>query len=248
MKFHLGILFIGTGKYILFFEGFYEAFSHFVCSDIKTTFFVFSDSRPTTTESNIVYLSTPLEPWPLPTLNRYDYFLRNAAAIGQCTHLMFANANLRPVQTIHFDEFFDDTHDLFGVRHPGFAFSRKKWYQRYPGTFEMNKRSTAYAGRNPKIYFAGGLNGGTTEAWLRLSGYLSDNIRLDKANHVNRTGWAIWHDESQINHYFNCRHMPRVLGPEYLYPEGWQLPIEKKIVVLDKSKMGGHDRLRTNIV
>ena len=248
MTHHLGILFVGTGKYITLFRDFYDAFSHYLCRGTKITFFVFSDTAPEPAAANIVYLPTPLEPWPLPTLNRYDYFLKNAAVIGQCTHLMFANANLRPVQPICFDEFFDGTHEIFGTRHPGFAFVQKKWYQHYPGTFEKNKRSTAYAGRNPPIYFAGGLNGGTTDAWIRLCGCLSGNIRLDKVNHVNGTGWAIWHDESHINHYFNCRCRPRVLGPEYLYPEGWNLPVEKKIVVLNKAKLGGHDYFRNKTV
>ncbi len=244
MEQHLGILFVGTGKYISFFEGFYESFSLHLCRDVRKTFFVFSDSTPQTQGENIVHLYTPHEPWPLPTLNRYTYFLRNAATISQCTHLLFANSNLRPLVDLRFDEFFDGNNELFGTRHPGFAFQKKKWHKPFPGTFETNKKSTAYAGKNPEIYFAGGLNGGTMEAWLRMSGYLSDNTRLDLVNKVNGTGWAIWHDESQINHYFNCRLMPRVLGPEYLYPEGWNLPVEKKILILDKSKLGGHEHLR----
>ncbi len=241
---NLGILFIGTGRYVSLFEGFHESFSRHWCPEVARTFFVLSDQAPTVTAPNIVHLPTPHEPWPLPTLNRYDYFLRHAATIARCNHLMFANANLRPQVDIPFTDLFDGHNELFGTRHPGFALQRRKWYQRHPGTFERNRASTAYAGWNPRIYFAGGLNGGTTEAWLRLSGYLSDNIRLDKANHVNGTGWAIWHDESQINHYFNCRQMPRVLGPEYLYPEGWKLPVEKKVLILDKSRLGGHDHLR----
>lgn len=244
MTTHLGILFIGTGNYISLFDGFYKSFSTHFCRDIKKTFFVFSDTPPPTQGFDIHHLPTPKEPWPLPTLNRFDYFLKNAHAISACSHLIFANSNLRPVVDIGFDEFFDGSNELFGTRHPGFAFSKQRWYQKPPGTFETNKKSTAYAGRRPKIYFAGGLNGGTTEAWLRLSGYLSDNIRTDKANNINGTGWAIWHDESQINHYFNCRTSPKIIGPEYLYPEGWQLPTDKKIIILDKSKLGGHDHLR----
>jgi len=244
MSTHIGILFIGTGRYISLFDGFYESFSDFFCPDIEKTFFVFSDQIPNIQASNIKHLPTPHEPWPLPTLNRFDYFLRNARAISACSHLIFANSNLRPLVHVDFEEFFDGENELFGTKHPGFAFQKKKWHQKNPGTFENNKKSTAYAGRNPKTYFAGGLNGGTTEAWLRLCGYLSDNIQQDKKNKINGSGWAIWHDESQINHYFNCRATPKIIGPEYLYPEGWELPVEKKIIILDKSKIGGHDYLR----
>lgn len=241
---HLGILFVGTGKYISLFDDFHRAFSKHWCKEVRRTFFVFSDNVPRIESPDVVHLPTPQESWPYPTLHRYDYFLRHAGSIGQCTHLMFANANLRPITDIFFEELFDGTNTLFGTIHPGFAFAKKNWRHPYPGTFETNKRSTAYVGRQPRIYYAGGLNGGTTEAWLRLSGYLSENILMDKQHNVNGTGWAIWHDESHINHYFNCHQSPKALGPEYLYPEGRILPVPKKVVVLEKARMGGHDYLR----
>lgn len=241
----LGVLFVGTGKYISLFDGFFESFDRHWCPNIEKRYFVFSDVKPNIMNSTIEWLPTPFEPWPYPTLNRYDYFLRYADHIGTQTHLVFANANLRPIVDIDFSELFDGQNTLFGVKHPGFAFAKKRLLKPYPGTFETNKRSTAYVGAGPKTYFAGGLNGGLTLDWLRLCGYLSANIAVDKANKVNGTGWAIWHDESQINHYFNRIFPPRVLGPEYLYPEGWSLPVERKVVILDKQKLGGHDYLRS---
>lgn len=241
---HLGILFIGTGKYIKLFHDFHRSFEKHWCTEVERTFFVFSDSPPTLKAPNIIHLSTAHEPWPYPTLNRFDYFLRHAKHISQCSHLMFANANLRPIVDIFFNELFDGENTLFGTIHPGFAFAKRTWRKPYPGTFEKNRLSTAYVGNVPRTYYAGGLNGGTTESWLRLSGYLSENIRQDKINNVNGTGWAIWHDESHINHYFNCRQTPKVLGPEYLYPEGRIMPVPKKVVILDKNRLGGHDHLR----
>jgi hypothetical protein len=240
----LGILFVGTGKYINFFDGFFESFQRHWCPGVPKKFFVFSDVRPKIDDSSVVWLHTPFEPWPCPTLNRYSYFLRYAAEIASQTHLIFANSNLRPQLDIKFEELFDGGNNLFGVRHPGFAFAKKKFLRGDPGTFEANRRSTAYLGCGRKIYFAGGLNGGLTADWLRLSGYLSTNIELDKRRMVNGTGWAIWHDESHINYYFNRVESPRILGPEYLYPEGWEMPVDKKVLILDKSKLGGHDFLR----
>jgi hypothetical protein len=240
----LGILFVGTGRYITLFEGFYESFKRHWCNDVERTFFVFSDTVSSITASDVVHLHIEQEAWPLPTLNRFEYFLKHEGAFKGCTHLMFANSNLRPMVDVHFKEIFDGTNSLFGTKHPGYAFTKRKWYQKCPGAFETNKASTAYPGHFPKIYFAGGLNGGSTAAWLSLCKYLNQNIQIDKKRNVNGTGWAVWHDESQINHYFNKKQFPKVLGAEYLYPEGWDLPVEKKVIILDKSKMGGHDYMR----
>ncbi len=147
----LGILFIGTGKYINLFDGFFESFTRHWCPDIKKRYFVFSDTKPNIVNSTIEWLPTPFEPWPHPTLNRYDYFLRYADHLGTQTHLVFANANLRPVVDIEFSELFDEQNTLFGVKHPGFAFIKRRLLQPYPGTFESNKRSTAYVVRPEQL-------------------------------------------------------------------------------------------------
>ena len=36
------------------------------------------------------------------------------------------------------------------------------------------------------------------------------------------------------------------MNPPFGYPEGWQLPFEKKVIILDKTKFGGHSYLRSN--
>lgn len=239
------MLFIGTGKYAEFFPGFFEAFQRHWCADVARTFFVYSDSEPTVRDPTVVWVPTPHEPWPLPTLHRYDYFLKSAGLLAQCTHVMFANANLRPLVDVAFSDVFDAGEMMFGVLHPGYAFAKRKLWRPWPGTFETNKRSTARVGWGPKKYFAGGLNGGTTAEWLRMCGFLSVNIQLDKVRKVNDTGWAIWHDESHINFYFNRCKRPKVLGAEYLYPEGWSLPVTPKVLILDKHKLGGHEHLRS---
>lgn len=244
----IGILFVGTGKYIDFLPGFIDTFQKHFLPTQRKRYFVYSDKPPKSIQGvDIRYCEVPLEPWPMATLRRYDYFLSNAKEWLECSHVIFANANLRPQNEIEFDEIFGDgSEDVFGTRHPGYAFKKKKiWHRRSPGDFETNPKSTAYMRPGHHIYFAGGFNGGTTEAWLRLSGSLSANIRADLARNVNGTGWAKWHDESHINHYFNEISKPRILSPSYLYPEGWNLPCERKILILDKSKLGGHDALRS---
>jgi len=54
---------------------------------------------------------------------------------------------------------------------------------------------------------------------------------------------ALWHDESHINKYI-LSHPYKMLSPAYCYPEDWNLPFEKLILIKDKSKFGGHGFLR----
>jgi len=56
---------------------------------------------------------------------------------------------------------------------------------------------------------------------------------------------AVWHDESHLNKYA-VEHEAEIkpLSPAYCYPEGWNLPFDKKIISLDKGKYGGHAFLR----
>ena len=241
------MLFIGTGRYAQFFDGFLESFTRHWFPGVDKTFFAFTDVAPRPGEASIVWVPTPHEPWPLPTLNRYEYFIKSIEALTACTHLVFANSNLRPIADVSFDELFGDGSELFGVLHPGYAFTRPRLLRRYPGAFETNSTSTAWIGPGRRRYFAGGLNGGRTPEYLRMCGYLSVNIRLDKVRRVNGRGWAIWHDEGHLNYYFNRCSQPKVVGPEYLFPEGWSLPVTPKVMVLDKAKLGGHAFLRSAV-
>ena len=47
-----------------------------------------------------------------------------------------------------------------------------------------------------------------------------------------------------INNYDKIKDGLNMLSPEYLYPEGWSLPFEPKILLRDKHKYGGHGLLR----
>ena len=60
------------------------------------------------------------------------------------------------------------------------------------------------------------------------------NKRIDEDYHKGII--AIWHDESHINKYIYEKGNYRLLSPAYCYPEGWELPFEKRILVLDKKK------------
>ncbi len=51
---------------------------------------------------------------------------------------------------------------------------------------------------------------------------------------------AKWHDESYLNRYVIDYPPTKILSPSFCFPEGWELPYEKKIVVLIKD----HEEVR----
>ena len=73
-----------------------------------------------------------------------------------------------------------------------------------------------------------------------MSDDLRNNINLDLKNNVI----SKWHDESHLNRYF-LNYPPKVLDPSYSNPEAFYIPFSKKIIQIDKNKLGGHDFLRS---
>jgi hypothetical protein len=118
---------------------------------------------------------------------------------------------------------------LVGVEHPGFFGGRR-------GTYDTNPDSTAYVGNHEgTCYYAGGFNGGTAEAFLKMSKTIEENVNKD----FTKEYIALWHDESHLNRYL-INYPPKKLSPSYCYPESWNIPFEKKILALDKN----HSELR----
>jgi hypothetical protein len=85
----------------------------------------------------------------------------------------------------------------------------------------------------------GGFNGGRSFYYRELIKTLKENIDIDLQNGII----AIWHDESHLNRYMLDK-SPKILTPSYGYPDGSEFQFEKKIIILDKNKFGGHDSLR----
>jgi hypothetical protein len=150
--------------------------------------------------------------------------------------LIFFNANVYFVEVIG-DEYLPTLEDgLLLQQHPGFY---NKF--RFQYTYERRRKSTAYIpywqGKN---YVCGGMNGGYREQYLSMAGDLRRNIDTDEKNNIV----ALWHDESHLNKYA-LKSRYKLSHPGYMYPDGWNLPFERKIGLRDKLRFGGHDFLRS---
>ena len=180
------------------------------------------------------------EPWPFPTLNRYEYFLRIKDELKMYDYIIFMNANLIVQEKIEEKEILPTGKEsLFVTLSPG-PFDRTA----YDFTYDRNPLSKAYIPMGEgEAYFAGGFNGGKANEYIALMEELSKNIIID----LERNIIAKWHDESHLNKYIYEHESEikyKIISPAYLFPEDSKLPFEKKIIMLDKRKWGGYNKLR----
>ncbi len=235
----IGILYICTGKYKIFWKDFYESIERFFLVDYSKTYFIFTDDfsyfENFKNRSNFIITYEKQREWPYPTLLRFETFKQRSQDLKSMDYLFFFNANMLCVSDIAPEILPNDSQKLVVVLHPGFYDSNHEAF-----TYDRNSQSTAYIPTGEgKYYFMGGLNGGKSKDYLEMIHTLSKNINIDLKNGII----ALWHDESHLNHYMLDK-APKILTPSYGYPQGLHLPFEKKIVIRDKNKYGGHDFLR----
>ena len=229
----IGILYICTGPYAAFWEDFYKTSEQFFLSGFERHYFVFSDQRVEDFGAGDRVHNIHIDnlPWPLITLLRYHFFLSVADELGKMDYLMFSNANMIFVDYVTREEILpreENDEDIFVVTHPGYCNRRS-----CQAPFERSRKNAAYVPYNYRgKYVIGAVNGGTCEAFLRMSEAIVQNVNEDlKKNRI-----ASWHDESQLNHYIAGYRRYRLLTPEYCYPYGFDLPIEKKIIAVSKQE------------
>jgi len=231
----VAILTICTGKYTMFFKGFYESSKEYFLPGIEKNFFVFTDGV-IENGSDVIRVEQKKLGWPFDTMMRFSMFNSISDQLKDFDYIFFLNANMVCVEKVGEEILPNKENDyLVGVDHPGFYHRPQDTF-----TYERNRISNFFIDINQgKNYFQGCLNGGRSKEFLEMSIELEKLIYDDlRKNHI-----PLWHDESALNWYYSKRN-PKVLPPSYAYPEVANPDYDKKIIQLDKSKFGGHDFLR----
>lgn len=217
---NIGLLLISTGKYDRFVQPLLDSARKHFMKNHKVTYFLFTDSEKWKQDKDVVTTFKKHEPFPSPTLKRYETFYDNRELLKDMDYVFYCDVDMLFVSDIG-DEVLSDR---VATIHPGFLGGR--------GTPETRKQSLAYVSpMEDMMYFAGGFNGGKTAIFLEMSKILSENIKKDLENNII----AIWHDESHMNRYFIDNPPTLALEPSYCYPESWNLPFERKLLALDKN-------------
>lgn len=235
----LAILYICTGAYNRFFEGFYEsAEKYFLHDKAEKDYFVFTDDLMLSNARNVHLIERKCQGFPADSLFRFEMFMQVKEQLLAFDYIYFFNANAEFRQPVNEEILPDETGLAMGLWYN----QEKPWWNPWrildlPAFFcyERNKKSLAYIPPFEKDYkqFMGGLNGGRAKEYLEMIETLSRNIRTDYENGII----AIAHDQSHINAYMRthqCKELPR----ELTWPEEWSASFEPKIVFRDKMKMG----------
>ncbi|MCH5293266.1 MAG: hypothetical protein J1E07_06005 [Treponema sp.] len=228
----IGILYICTGQYSLFWSDFYRTFSDRFCNASELHFFVFSDREDMLlggNDSAVHFKKIDNQPWPLVTLLRFNIFLSVEPDLMEMDYLFFFNANMVCKEMVMEEEILPSPDErLVFVRHPGYMNTGKIFMP-----YDRNPHSSAYIPYNRgDLYVIGAVEGGEAAAFIALCRMLKDNIEKDLKQNII----AKWHDESHINHYVHTEAGKgcKILPPSYCYPVGFDVPCESKIAGVSK--------------
>lgn len=221
----IGLLLISTGKYDRFVQPLLDSARRHFMKNHNVTFFLFTDSENWKSDKDVINFYKKHEPFPSPTLKRYETFVSQVEELSKMDYLYYCDADMLFVDEVG-DEILSER---VATIHPAFLGSR--------GTPETRKESLACVfPHEDMMYFAGGFNGGTSKEFLKMSQILSERINKDLENGII----ALWHDESHMNRYFIDNPPTKILSPSYCYPESWRLPFTRKLLALDKN----HEEIR----
>ncbi len=211
---HPGILLISTRKYKQFVAPLIEQIDEYFLPGYHKTIFLWTDEKQELQSKNtIIQFLIPDYKFPYPTLLRYNFFDSKKEQLSKCSHLTYMDVDMAIVAPIT-DEILVDE-GLVIVRHPGF-FINDLWGN---GDNENPKESTSYLPPEKRThYYCGGVQSGTSKAYLELSKILAENIKQDVANDV----MSVYHDETHYNKYIseNYGKIPmKELTPSYCMVE-----------------------------
>ena len=228
------ILTIATNKYIQFVERLLDNIEENFLNGHEIQCILFTDHEVETSD-NVKVCQIDHESWPIPTLKRYNYFMKESDFISQFDYCYYFDADMAIIDKVG-DEILGD---LVATKHPGQSFHNIN-----DMTYDRNQNSLAYVPYGEgKTYYAGGFNGGKTKNFLKMSKVISERVNDD----LERGVIALWHDESHMNRYMIDNPPTLSLSPSYCYPEaalknpqGWVLSsnfpeIKPKILALDKN-------------
>lgn len=203
-------------------------------------YLIWSDMPAEVNYGTITYPAEPVD-WPLPTLFRYHLFLQQEEKLKEYDYIFYCDADMRFVNVVG-DEILGEgltaaEHPMYSLR-PGLQFP-----------LEPNPQSRAYI-HTPQKYYAGGLQGGKSEDFIRAMKAMKKMIDDDYVNDYI----ARWNDESHWNRYLLDNPPAVTLSPSYVYPDSlieeyymkvWGRDYSPKLITITKkfttSSEGGKD-------
>ena len=124
----VGILYICTGKYSVFWERFYKnsEFFFFTESDVEKHYFVFTDNDSIKSSQFVHVYKRRSQGFPLDSLMRFEIFLSIQNDLTEMDYVFFLNSNMDFVDYVGKEILPKNQLGLMGVLHPGYYNKDKK--------------------------------------------------------------------------------------------------------------------------
>lgn len=240
-KIKIAILYIALGKYDVFWKEFYCSAEKKLLKNCEKEYYVFSDSqelmKSAETSPSVHIIPQQDLGWPNDTLLRFAMFSRIIEELERFDYIFFFNANMVFISEIMEDDILPVKEDLVFASHPGLYDKSREEF-----TYDRNCNSNAYIPYGEgEHYICGGVNGGKSEAYIKLIKEINNWTLEDLAKGV----MPLWHDESYLNKYALGKKY-KLLSPGYVYYKEFNLPFEEKIRLLDKQKWIHIEKYNTN--
>lgn len=229
----IAILYICTGKYNQFFDGFYKSAMQYLLPDYEKTFFVWTDNDHIADNlNNVRIIHKECAGFPFDSLFKFEIFLSAEKELARFDYIFFIQANAMFLQYVGEEILPDESGLAMGIWGGKML---KRPACTYP--YERNKKSLAYVAPYGKnyIYYMGGINGGRSKEFLEMVRILSANIRKDYENGII----AKVHDQSHINAYLRHKRC-KIIPPQYCWPEEWVTEFEPKMIFRDKVRIDSY--------
>lgn len=214
---NIGICVIATRKYKQFVQPLIEGLDKYFLARHKLTLFLFTDEEGqyfSKIRLSVKQIIIPPYKFPLATLYRYKTFNENSDHFKDMDYLFYTDVDMGYVSEVGQEILVPN---LLCVHHPGY-YTSKGW-----GSDNNPRTSLSYLpNEQRRNYYAGGFQGGKTDAYLRACHILDVRIRDDE----HRGVMAEWHDETHWNWLLNSgatdlKH--QAFGPEYCMVEEMSL-------------------------
>ena len=238
----IGILYLGTGRYICFWEEFYKSALEFLFKNHEVHFFVITDAPEIAGEGekNVRKYYYDKMKWPF-SAKKYEALLKAKVDAQKMDYLYYFNGNMKFVGTIGDEIIPSEEHGYFAIC------EWVNYTNGNPDKFPYDRNPECWANiplGQGKYYFMGGLHGGRSKEYLKMCEELDAVTKADVARNVI----AVCHDESYINKFMLNKN-PLVISSNYALPQGWKIEGPggaPKALVLKKHhyKYGGHSYLR----
>lgn len=240
----VAILYIGTGRYTIFWDEFYRSCEKNLLRNYEKHYFFFTDNKEFKSNDKITVVSQENLGWPLITALRYKILNKIKDELRDYDYAFFFNGNMEVIREIKEEELIPTAEEGYIVAplHSG----NKRMKSNYEFEYERNPKSTSYIPYGEgKYYFHAGLLGGRVKEFLEMLDICEKMMDDDlKNNFIPK-----FHDESVFNKYVLTR-PHKILSNYYIHPTHGKpflkLNPKVKIIQRDKSKFkyGGHAYLR----